>query len=46
MRPNERRNKIIERLSFRREDTMGNLAEEFGVSWHTIYRDVQQLEEE
>ena len=28
MRPNERRNKIIERLSFRREDTMGNHAEQ------------------
>lgn len=25
---------------------MKNLAEEFGVSWHTIYRDIQILSEE
>lgn len=36
MRPSERRNKIMERLSFRRHDTMQNLVDEFGVSWDTI----------
>ncbi len=46
MQPNERRRKIIERISFRRYDTMKNLAAEFGVSWHTIYRDIQVLSEE
>lgn len=46
MQPNERRRKIIERISFRRYATMKNLAEEFGVSWHTIYRDIQILSEE
>ena len=46
MQPNERRRKIIERISFRRYVTMKNLAEEFGVSWHTIYRDIQILTEE
>lgn len=43
MGPNERRRKIIEIISFRRYDTMKNLATEFGVSWHTIFRDVQML---
>lgn len=37
MQPNERRRKIIELLSLRRKDTMQNLADEFGVSWDTIY---------
>lgn len=46
MQPNERRRKIIERLSFRRHDTMKNLANEFGVSWDTIHRDILCLEEE
>lgn len=46
MQPNERRRKIIERISFRRYVTMKNLAAEFGVSWHTIYRDIQILTEE
>lgn len=46
MRPSERRNKIMERLSFRRHDTMQNLADEFGVSWDTIHRDILCLEAE
>lgn len=46
MRPSERRNKIMERLSFRRHDTMQNLADEFGVSWDTIHRDILYLEAE
>lgn len=46
MGPNERRRRIIECLSFRRKDTMKNLAQEFGVSWLTIHRDIQQLSEE
>ena len=39
MRPNERRRKILELLNLRRNDTMQHLAEEFGVSRMTIYRD-------
>lgn len=46
MRPNERRRKIIEILNLRRHDTMRNLAQEFGVSRLTIYRDILILEEE
>ena len=46
MRPDERRKLIIERLSFRRHDTIQHLAEEFGVSWLTIHRDIRYLEEE
>lgn len=46
MGPSERRRKIIEIISFRRYDTMKNLAAEFGVSWHTIFRDIQMLNEE
>lgn len=45
MRPNERRRKIIEILNLR-HDTMQNLAQEFGVSRLTIYRDILMLEEE
>lgn len=44
--PNERRRKIIEIISHRRYDTMRNLACEFGVSWQTIFRDMQVLAEE
>ena len=44
--PNERRRKIIEIISHRRYDTMSNLAYEFGVSWQTIFRDMQILAEE
>ena len=46
MEPNERRRKIIEIISHRRYDTMRNLACEFGVSWQTIFRDMQVLAEE
>ena len=41
MEPSERRRKIIEIISIRRYDTMRNLACEFGVSWQTIFRDMQ-----
>ena len=46
MEPSERRRKIIEIISLRRYDTMTNLACEFGVSWQTIFRDMQVLAEE
>ena len=46
LEPSERRRKIIEIISHRRYDTMRNLACEFGVSWQTIYRDMQVLAEE
>ena len=46
LEPNERRRKIIEIISHRRYDTMRNLACEFGVSWQTIFRDMQVLAEE
>ena len=38
--------KIIEIISIRRYDTMRNLVCEFGVSWQTIFRDMQVLAEE
>lgn len=44
MQPNERRKRIIELLSFRRHETMGNLANEFGVSRGTIIRDITILQ--
>lgn len=43
MPPDERRRQIIERLAVRKHDTMQNLASEFGVSWFTVYRDIQTL---
>lgn len=43
LEPSERRRKIIEIISIRRYDTMRNLACEFGVSWQTIFRDMQVL---
>lgn len=43
MRPNERRRKILELMNLRRYDTMQHLAEEFGVSRMTIYRDFLTL---
>lgn len=46
MRPNERRRKILELLNLRRNDTMQHLAEEFGVTRMTIYRDFLTLAEE
>lgn len=46
MRPSERRRKILELMNLRRYDTMQHLAEEFGVSRMTIYRDFLTLAEE
>lgn len=46
MEPSERRRRIIEIISLRRYDTMKNLAEEFGVSWQTVFRDMQALAKE
>ena len=46
MQPNERRKRILELLSFRRHDTMGSLAQEFGVSRGTICRDILILQSE
>ena len=46
MQPSVRRVKIIELLNLRRRDTMQNLADEFGVSWDTIQRDITILEQE
>lgn len=43
MSPNERRKKIIERLSCRRYETIPQLAHEFGVSRSTIKRDLTIL---
>lgn len=43
MGPSERRRKLIEVLSIRRYDTMEHLADELGVCWRTIYRDIQDL---
>ena len=42
MGPNDRRNRIIELLIFRRHETLDNLAHEFGVSRYTIMRDIVQ----
>ena len=42
MQPNERRRRIIEILNLRRQDTMQNLANEFGVSRLTIYRVLEE----
>ena len=43
MGPNERRMEIIETLCHRRQDTMANLATEFGVSVRTIKNDIDTL---
>ncbi|MFU0824093.1 HTH domain-containing protein [Clostridium sp.] len=43
MGPNERRMEIIEVLCKRRQDTMSNLAFEFGVSIRTIKNDIDIL---
>ncbi len=43
MNPWERRQKILEALCFRRNDTAGNLAHEFNVSRETICRDITIL---
>lgn len=46
MRPDERRQLIIEHLNYKRHDTYQHLADEFGVSWLTVYRDMKYLEVE
>ena len=43
MGPNERREMLLEALLQRREDTITNLASEFGVNERTIRRDIEQL---
>ena len=43
MGPNERRMEIMEVLCHRRQDTMKNLANEFGVSTRTIRNDIDYL---
>ena len=39
----ERRYRILKILNQRRYETMPNLAQELGVSWLTIYRDIHDL---
>lgn len=46
MQPNDRRRKILELMNLRRHETMQHLAEEFGVSRLTIYRDFLTFAEE
>ena len=43
MNPWERRQKILEALCLRRQETTGNLAHEFNVSRGTIRRDIVVL---
>ena len=43
MKANERRQQMLAALSSRREDTIANLAFEFGVSERTIMRDIEEL---
>ncbi len=43
MRPNERREAILKVLCCRRQDTIINLANEFGVSIRTIKYDIDEL---
>ena len=43
MGPNERRQEIMETLCHRRQETMNNLAFEFGVSIRTIRNDIDIL---
>jgi predicted DNA-binding transcriptional regulator YafY len=43
MGPNERRQEIMETLCHRRQETMNNLAFEFGVSVRTIRNDIDIL---
>ena len=43
MGPNERRNEIMGTLCHRRQETMSNLAFEFGVSVRTIRNDIDHL---
>ena len=41
LRPNERREAILEVLCKRRQETIDNLAQEFGVSRRTIRYDIE-----
>ena len=43
LRPNERREAILEVLCKRRQETIDNLAQEFGVSRRTIRYDIEEL---
>lgn len=43
LRPNERRRAILEVLCKRRQETIDNLAQEFGVSRRTIRYDIEEL---
>ena len=43
MSPSERRQELLETLCRRRRDTIGNLAQEFGVSKRTIRYDIEIL---
>ena len=43
MSPNERRQAVLNALVDRREDRIENLAREFGVSMHTLRRDIEEL---
>ena len=43
LKPSERRDAIINVLCDRRQDTISNLAQEFGVSIRTIKYDIEEL---
>lgn len=43
LKPNERREAILETLCIRRHDTIDNLSQEFGVSRRTIRYDIEEL---
>ena len=43
LRPNERREAILAVLCKRRQETIDNLAQEFGVSRRTIRYDIEEL---
>ena len=43
MSPNERKQAVLNALVDRREDRIENLAREFGVSMHTLRRDIEEL---
>lgn len=43
LKANERRQKILEILCVRRQETMENLAQEFNVTIRTIRNDIEEL---
>ena len=43
LKANERRQKILEILCVRRQETMENLAQEFNVTTRTIWNDIEEL---